>query len=1035
MRQIRQNTLILLCNLIVILPIQAQFFAGELCENGIDDDGDGLIDLNDPDCKCNGIKDSVFIPSSLIPNPSFELYKQCPDNLAQLDRSLNWIQASPATSDYFNLCGFKDDVFRGKPPQPLPAGRGYVGFLDIQNYPQRGIYKEYIGACLTSPMQAGKEYTLTYWVGFGSKGQVFGPRASLNMAIFGTSQCSNLPFAVNPAGYQCPTKYSGWFELTRVSVSGRNQWKKVVVKLRPTVNVEAVCLGPACAATDGEYYFWMDELILEETVKFDSLKIDISGNPCVDTVILKSSKSSVVSVNYQWYKDGIAIPGANFQNFAIPKGALGIYQLKVSYGKDCEVSKPYQYNIDQFITKFNPEICDGSFALIAGKMYSNPGLYYDTLSNSAGCDSILEINLLKHPSYTHYDRVEICEGDQYFFDGVNYDTTGSYTINYITVKGCDSILNFDLFVKKNSIHPIHVTKCNYSDIVVGGKRYSSAGFYTDTLQSSNSCDSILEIDITDIPTSETYIDTTMCKGSFFQVGSSMYTSSGNYIDTLISSLFCDSIVKLNLQIHPIDNQIMDSSICEGQSVSVYGKYYDKSGQYNCNGKNQFGCDSTILLNLIINKAYTVNFDSSICEGSFIEIANQRFDKTGNYKISLLSENSCDSTINLNLKINKNSIFNLDTLICSNQKIQIGSKVFDKTGDYTFNEKSYNHCDSLVHIKLSVLDPILIDGLVQNPKCFGESNGSIQVQVQGGVGSYQFIWNNADTARLIKDLKEGLYLLTVKDSIGCIASKSFDIVSPECFCFDVMTEDANCLPDSKTKIIIQNLSHISPVQYQLNGSVRMFTGNEIVGEKKGHYRLEIVDSAGCRFYKEFDLHFDNSFIRHIEPDTIYGVVGDSLDLIVPGILNNLFIHSQWNGRSVIACPNCLKTKVLAILGESTYVFEGEDENGCLYTYSVVIIAKQGFYVPNVFSPNGDLVNDYFNLISDSSIEKVDLLQIYSRWGEKVFESANGIPNTEFGSWDGYHNGQQVNPGVFVYLITFHDKAGVAHQLSGDVTLVR
>ena len=167
----------------------------EICDNGIDDDKDGLIDINDPDCKCSGIKDSVFIPTSLVPNPSFENYNRCPDAMAQLDRCIGWIQASDATSDFFHLCGvYKDDPLRGMPPQPLPAGRGYVGFLDIQNSPGRGIYKEYVGACLTSPMIAGKEYTLSFWVGFGKAGQVFTPRATFNMGIFGTSDCQNLPF-------------------------------------------------------------------------------------------------------------------------------------------------------------------------------------------------------------------------------------------------------------------------------------------------------------------------------------------------------------------------------------------------------------------------------------------------------------------------------------------------------------------------------------------------------------------------------------------------------------------------------------------------------------------------------------------------------------------------------------------------------------------------------------------------------------------------------------------------------------------------
>ena len=51
-------------------------FSQENCANGIDDDLDGLVDLNDPECNCNGI--TINVPNNSIPNPSFELYKHCP---------------------------------------------------------------------------------------------------------------------------------------------------------------------------------------------------------------------------------------------------------------------------------------------------------------------------------------------------------------------------------------------------------------------------------------------------------------------------------------------------------------------------------------------------------------------------------------------------------------------------------------------------------------------------------------------------------------------------------------------------------------------------------------------------------------------------------------------------------------------------------------------------------------------------------------------------------------------------------------------
>ena len=78
-------------------------FSQEICGNGIDDDGDLLIDLNDPDCACSGFGGGSTTVTSLIPNPSFESNTCCPSSVSQLYCADNWVQASNATSDYFNL--------------------------------------------------------------------------------------------------------------------------------------------------------------------------------------------------------------------------------------------------------------------------------------------------------------------------------------------------------------------------------------------------------------------------------------------------------------------------------------------------------------------------------------------------------------------------------------------------------------------------------------------------------------------------------------------------------------------------------------------------------------------------------------------------------------------------------------------------------------------------------------------------------------------------------------------------------------------
>src|SRR5690554_6551694 len=150
------NKLILL---LFFISISVFSFGQEICDNGIDDDGNGLIDLNDHTCECTGFNTTQNVPS-LIPNSSFEDHSCCPTGYSQLNCADGWIQASTPTSDFWHECGTGSSTYGD--PGPKPDGQGMAGFIDM------GAYKEYIGACLLSPMLAGTTYILDFYLGFGN---------------------------------------------------------------------------------------------------------------------------------------------------------------------------------------------------------------------------------------------------------------------------------------------------------------------------------------------------------------------------------------------------------------------------------------------------------------------------------------------------------------------------------------------------------------------------------------------------------------------------------------------------------------------------------------------------------------------------------------------------------------------------------------------------------------------------------------------------------------------------------------------------
>jgi gliding motility-associated-like protein len=90
-----------------------------------------------------------------------------------------------------------------------------------------------------------------------------------------------------------------------------------------------------------------------------------------------------------------------------------------------------------------------------------------------------------------------------------------------------------------------------------------------------------------------------------------------------------------------------------------------------------------------------------------------------------------------------------------------------------------------------------------------------------------------------------------------------------------------------------------------------------------------------------------------------------------------------------------------------------------------------YVPNVFSPNGDGNNDYFQVYGNKDAWEEFSIQIFDRWGEKVYES--GDMNFQ---WDGSYRGEKLPVGVYVYEFNVvYINSHPDKLYTGSITLLR
>ena len=412
----------------------------EICDNGIDDDADGRIDLQDDDCAC-----AEWTPISLTPNPSFENQECCPEGPSSVPCAIGWMQAAIPTPDYFHSCDYSGvDIF--DLPQPIPDGEGFVGLIDgVFTNGTNANWKEYIGAVLSRPLEVDSTYQLEFYAGFADR-EV---SPEINFALFGSVKNDNLPFGGDDPTFGCPTRSSEWVNLGGVDAVGHEEWKKYQIIFKALTPISSIVFGPDCnprSANRNPYHF-IDNVILAKLTDFD-VHIKDANDPCSADFTLSIRPQD--NTQYQWYHDGVAILGATQATLTDLPGA-GIYTMRLLSDDGCKVSKPYEYFPPVEFEQSVMTICEGDTLQWFDQKISQEGVYQETLKTQSNCDSILELRLSLTTPVEIIQSEQILEGQSFQLGDIIYDIPGNYTYNLSSSDGCDTIINLEL-----SLYSIYV---------------------------------------------------------------------------------------------------------------------------------------------------------------------------------------------------------------------------------------------------------------------------------------------------------------------------------------------------------------------------------------------------------------------------------------------------------------------------------------------------------------------------------------------------------------------------------------------------
>ncbi|MCB0585773.1 MAG: gliding motility-associated C-terminal domain-containing protein [Phaeodactylibacter sp.] len=355
------------------------------------------------------------------------------------------------------------------------------------------------------------------------------------------------------------------------------------------------------------------------------------------------------------------------------------------------------------------------------------------------------------------------------------------------------------------------------------------------------------------------------------------------------------------------------------------------------------------------------------------------------------------------------------------------------GEYTVNIQDANLCRGSFTFTAEAPPPLVLDFSETGISCHGATNGRLEAVVEGGSGSYSFLWNDGSRSPVLTALSAGTYQLTATDANGCEIRNTATLYQPSPLVLEVDNlQPVRCHGEASGSILLAASGGSPAYAFAIDG--QEFRDSPLFDNlSAGSYLMYVRDAGGCTTSLNIEIG---------EPALLLVEAGEPLEVILgyevqlQAYSSGNVISYNWQPAEGLSCSDC-PAPVLAPLQTSWYTIQVEDENGCIAADSIHIILseKRPVYIPNAFSPNDDGRNDYFKAYLGPAARQAVSMRIFNRWGALVFEQENLSPGIPVLQWDGKMQNQAAPSGVYTYIIIVEFIDGKRRRYSGSVCLSR
>ena len=361
----------------------------------------------------------------------------------------------------------------------------------------------------------------------------------------------------------------------------------------------------------------------------------------------------------------------------------------------------------------------------------------------------------------------------------------------------------------------------------------------------------------------------------------------------------------------------------------------------------------------------------------------------------------------------------------------------------------NHCSTVVDTIMVRIDTIAPEVDIMLPERLNCQQ--MEVLLDGsnsspsGLLEYQWSTSNGHllsettTSQTIAGMAGEYQLLVINQTNGCRDSTSVLVEEDNSLLQNLSYEiiHPGCIGDVSTGRI--NLGEVTGGTAPFHITLDDFAVQENTTIEQlaiGSHHLFVEDVNGCTWGDDFEIRPAEILLLTLGKDTTI-TLGDSIVLLAQTNRNEYLDSIVWTSGDPAFHNGGLITQTVAPEVTTAYYVWVMDSLGCTAQDVILIniVKPRKYFIPNVFTPNGDGVNDRAMVFGGKEVEKILLFQIFDRWGNMVHQAKDFIPGNPEDGWDGTLDGKALNAAVFVYQVKIKFIDGWEEFKTGEIILMR